>query len=204
MIIGHKMQDTSLDTWDEIINDGSFGEMTLRVRNLIEDNPGKTVKELLKLADGWGNDRNKIAPKVTVLAEHGVIVRPSKRKCTVTGRRVFTHEMAPKSWREHRARLMKGKRPVKLVKNRIETESSKNKNVIHTTIEWTDGSVSCTCNSLYHRPSDILCHHAKGMVLAISGRLPGQPNWKAMYEELEVKYMKLQKDVNDFREMYDK
>ena len=198
----HKIQKSTLESWDEITADGSFGAMTEVVRQLIEDNDGLTVKELLKLATDWGNDRNKIAPKVTYLVEHGVVVRPTRRRCTVTKRIVSTHSLAPETWFDHRLRLVKNFSRKKVVKNRIETESKTTPGKFHTTIEWWDGTVSCTCSQEYHRPSHILCHHAKGLELASTGKLPGE-DWKAMYEELKKKYDELEKELNEQKHIYD-
>jgi len=186
-----KMQDTSLDTFDEILNDGSLGERHAMVLQLIEDNPGLTVMELVKEVPEWGNDRNKVAPRCTELADEGIIIRPRKRKCSVRGRRVQTHELAPKAWRQHRAQLYRTEESRKFVKNRMEIESSKNPDIIHTVIEWTDGSVSCTCHELYHRSKHLRCHHALGMIQALTGKSPKEvelekklKNAKEIIEEL--------------------
>lgn len=206
----HKMQKSSLDAWDEGQEDGTFGEMTEAVKDTIENNPGLTVKELLKLMTDWGNDRNKIAPKVTYLCEHGWVVRPKRRKCTVTGKMAFTHELAPHYWRDHiRALYGRKVKRSRIVKNRIETESSKDSNINHTTIQWHDDSVSCTCSDLYHRPSSILCHHAKGLNLAALNIHPGDSELRKQHEELKVMYDKLKEEheklrsnLEEFKQMY--
>ena len=104
-----KLQDTSLDTFDDILNDGTLGEMSEKARMLVEDNPGKTVRELLQIGIDdeiySRSDRNLIAPRITLLAEEGIIIRPRKRICTVSGRRVMVHELAPMAWKEQRAEL---------------------------------------------------------------------------------------------------
>lgn len=203
----NKIQDSTLDSFDEILNDGTLGASTEKARQLVEDNPGKTAKELLR--NGYLNqiykreDRNAIGPRLTMLAEDGVIIRPSKRKCTITGKTVFIHELAPESWRLHRKEL-RGQHKGPYVKNRIETVSKSRKGVIHTTVEWTDGTVSCTCNELYHRSKDLRCHHAKGMIQAMTGKQPGEEDWKAMYNTLMKMYANLRTEHTELTKKHNK
>ncbi len=187
-----KLQDTSLDTFDDILNDGTLGEMSEKARMLVEDNPGKTVRELLQIGIDdeiySRSDRNLIAPRITLLAEEGIIIRPRKRICTVSGRRVMVHELAPMAWKEQRAELYRTEESRKFVKNRLEIESSKNPDIIHTVIEWTDGSVSCTCHDLYHRTPEARCHHALGMIQAISGKSPKEIELEQKLKELQAEH----------------
>ena len=182
-----KLQDTSLDTFDDILNDGTLGVMSEKARMLVEDNPGKTVRELLQIGIDGGkysrSDRNLIAPRITLLAEEGIIIRPRKRICTVSGRRVSVHELAPMAWKEQRAEIYRAEKTRKFVKNRLEIESSKDTNIIHTTVWWTDGSVSCTCHDLYKRPSDLRCHHALGMIQAVTGKTPKEAELEKKLQE---------------------
>lgn len=190
-----KLQDSTLDTFDEILNDGTLGVMSEKARVLVEDNPGKTVRELLQIGIAEKiysrSDRNLIAPRITLLAEEGIIIRPRKRICTVSGRRVSIHELSPRAWKEQRAEIYRAEKTRKFVKNRLEIESSKNPDIIHTVIEWTDGSVSCSCNKLYHRTEKARCHHALGMLQAISGKSPKEVEMEKKITELETDNEKL-------------
>jgi len=210
MVEGHKMQKTSLEAWDKGQESGKTEKMVERVKRLIGDNPGLTVNELLQLCPDWGDNRNKIAPKVTWLVNHGYIIRPKKRVCTIFGYVDFIHEPSPDFWRLHINALRSRKVTYKkLVKNRIETESSKDTNIFHTTIQWHDDSVSCTCSDLYHRPSSILCHHAKGLSLAALNVHPGDSELRKQHEELKIMYEtlkqeheKLKTHLEEFKKMY--
>ena len=172
-----KLQDTSLECFDEILNDGELEAMQMKALGLVQSNQGMTARELLRIGVEEGiyprEDRNAIAPRLTSLAEEGIIIRPSKRKCTITNKTTYTHEMAPEIWRQQRQNLRSQYRTEKkFVKHRMEiTSQTKGNEIIHTTIMWLDGSVSCTCSELYHRSSDLRCHHAKGMILAETGKL---------------------------------
>jgi len=170
-----KMQETTLDTFDETLNEGIIGGLAGIAHQLIEDNPRKTVKELLRIGFEDGKypieDTGVIAPLVTMMCNDGVIIRPTKRRCTITGRPAMVHELAPEAWRQQLQQLRRQSNGP-FVRNRIETPSKSRKDIIHTTIEWTDGSVSCTCDRLYNRPSNKRCHHALGMIQAMTGQTP--------------------------------
>ena len=167
------MQDTSEDAFDNILNSGLLGEMYVKAKNLVEDNPDMTVRELLRHGvetEVYNHeDRNAIAPRITGLVKEGIIFRPYKRICEVTGERVFVHRMMPKNTLRHRTKLFSSyKRP--FVKHRMQIASKTKKGVMHTVIMWTDGKVTCTCQDTYHRPSDVRCHHAKGIIKAETGK----------------------------------
>lgn len=200
----HIMKDQSLETFDEILNDGTFRKMTETVRETIESNPGLTVKELLKLIPEWGNDRNKIAPKITVLCQAGVVIRPSIRKCTITGKFAAVHELAPESWRQHRMNLIQQGHKGPYVKHRMEIACKTDPLKIHTTIWWTDGSVSCSCHQTYHRSLVLRCHHALGMIQAVTGKTPKEKELDAKLEELLTKYDKLLLDYKELLDKYEK
>lgn len=167
------MQDTSEDAFDNILNSGLLGEMYVKAKNLVEDNPDMTVRELLRHGVDTEvynhEDRNAIAPRITGLVREGIIYRPYKRICEVTGMRVFVHRMMPKNTLRHRTKLFSSyKRP--FVKHRMEIASKTVKDLMHTVIKWIDGKITCTCHDTYHRPSDIVCHHAEGMEKADTGK----------------------------------
>lgn len=166
------MQDTSLDAWDKIYCDGTLGAMYAKALKLVEENPDKTVKELLQIGVDEGVypylDRNLIAPRLTGLVGEGLIVRPFKRACTENGNVVLVHRLAPESWREKYRKLQQyGIR--KIVKNRLEIESKTKSGTYHTVIEWHDGTRGCTCNKEYGRPMIYKCHHINGMKKATTG-----------------------------------
>ena len=169
------IRETTLDVFDEIYNDGTLGEMQMKALQLVQDNPDLTVRELLEIGVTRGiysaADRNIIAPRITSLAEECVIVRPVKRKCSVTGRTVMTHRVAPESWREQRQRCI-STRPRNYVQHRMEIPSKSRPGIFHTVVMWSDGSVSCTCHDTYHRSYEHRCAHAIGMITAVTGRVP--------------------------------
>lgn len=169
----HIMRDTSEDAFDEILNDGTLGAMSLKALELITDNPDKTVRELLQFGVESEiypyADRNLIAPRITGLAEEAVIIRPFKRKCGITGKTVLVHRLAPEDWKHQRKHLRKQFSKGPLVKHRLEIKSKSDPMVIHTVIWWSDDSISCSCNDKYHRPSEYRCHHVRGLFKAITG-----------------------------------
>lgn len=168
------MKDTSLDAWDDILCDGTLGGMMLKALSLISDNKDKTVRELLSIGVNMEiylrEDRNLIAPRITGLADEALIIRPFTRPCTITGKTVLVHRLAPKEWVEHRRYLLQQHYKGPCVMHRLEIESNSKKGAFHTTIWWSDGSVSCTCNELYHRPAHHRCHHVKGLILAVENK----------------------------------
>lgn len=169
----HIMREPSKDAFDEILNDGTLGAMSLKALGLITDNPDKTVRELLKTGVESEiypyADRNLIAPRITGLAEEAVIIRPYKRKCAVTGKTVMVHRLAPDDWKHQRTSLRKQFSKGPLVKHRLEVESKSDPTVIHTVVWWSDDSISCSCNYQYNRSSEYRCHHVRGLFKAITG-----------------------------------
>jgi hypothetical protein len=175
MMVQRKLQESSLSAYDDILNDGTLGIMTMKALQLVEDNPGRTVRELLEIGVIEGvyrnADRNAIAPRITQLAEEAIIIRQERRKCSITGKTVMTHSPAPLGWMERRRSISHSFPGVKkYVRNLIEIESKSHPGTFHTTVEWSDGTVTCSCNDLYRRPAEYRCHHALGMISAITGR----------------------------------
>ncbi len=204
----HRLTEQSQDTFDRILNDGTLGAMSQIALNLVENYKDSTVKELLHHGynDGVYSrlDHNLIAPRLTDLVNAGVIYRPSKRPCKQSdddaSSPVYVHRLAPESWRQH-IRYLKNQGNKNFVKNRYEKLSKSDGWKVHTTIEWTDGSVSCSCNETYGRPSDILCVAARGIILASTGTEPtleaiktrakslerSRDKYKSLYEDLKAK-----------------
>ena len=171
---GRLIKDTSLDAWDNIYCDGTLGKMMIKALDLVADNKDKTVRELLSIGVSMEiyprEDRNLIAPRITGLVEEALIIRPFTRECSITGKTVLVHRLAPKEWAIHRRVLLQQHYKGPCVMHRLEIESKSRKGVFHTTIWWSDESVSCTCNELYHRPAHHRCHHVKGLILAITNK----------------------------------
>lgn len=175
LIIQRRLQESSLAAFDDILNDGTLGIMTMKALALVEEYPERTVRELLEIGVINGvyrnADRNLIAPRITLLAEEAIIIRQHRRKCTITGKTVMTHSPAPPGWMERRRSISQSSPGVKkYIRNRIEVESKSHPGTFHTVVEWTDGTVSCSCNDIYHRPAEYRCHHALGLISAITGR----------------------------------
>lgn len=175
------VRSASMDTFDDILNTGVLGEMSVKALGLVEGTPDQTVKELLKIGVDDGTypypDRNLIAPRITDLCNEGVIYRPYKRKCTTTSRttEVAVHRIAPIEWREQRKRLLQYSRgPVVL--HRLEIDSKTKDSTLHTALWWSDGSLSCSCSTEYHRPAQHRCHHLKGLYKAVTGKEMAGPD----------------------------
>lgn len=168
--VPRKLQDTTLEAFDEILNDGMLEAMQKKALTLVLRNPDLTARELLQIGVSEGvytnADRNIIAPRLTMMANEIIIVRPQKRRCAVTGRRVFTHRIAPDSWRFRRRALWESRPDKKYMLNMSTHRSDSHPGVYHTTVMWTDWTVTCTCNDFYHRPQEYSCRHRDGMLLA--------------------------------------
>jgi len=190
MMHPRKLQDTTIECFDQLLNDGTLGEMEIKALSLVEQNEGLTVRELLEIGVQQGvyarADRNLIAPRITCLAENCIIIRPHKRLCSITGKRVMTHSLAPPGWAEHRRFLRKTWPGKKFVVHRLEVESKTTPNLYHTVVWWTDGSVTCTCNRHYHRPMEYRCHHALGLIKAVTGRDPSIDHGPVLEKEKGV------------------
>lgn len=165
------MRETSLDAFSEIMSNGILGDSHHKAYSLIKDNPHCTVKELLDIGVNEGiypyADRNFIAPRITEMVNSGIIVRPKKRTCTITGKSAFVNILAPLEWRYKFNQLRNNGR--KIIKNRLEIESNTTKGLFHTVIEYHDGVIFCSCNTIYHRSIRTKCHHINGMLLATKG-----------------------------------
>ena len=194
----HRMKQGSLQTFDELRKKEEFKTDQAAILSIIEDNPNQTKNELLNRAieleytKAWNS--NWIAPKLNMLMKKGLIIRPKRRLCTVTGEINYIHRKIPMSWSEERSRLLsEGVAKKNLVLDWMETESKTKPDTIHTTIMWYDESISCTCNEEYSRSPEFRCHHAKGMYEAKTGKRIGEPDYKEEYERLTAENESLTK-----------
>jgi hypothetical protein len=166
------MRDTSLEAFGELLSDDALGDSHRRAYDLVESNPNCTVKELLDIGVNQGlypyADRNFIAPRITEMVNNGIIIRPRKRVCNITGKSAFVNVLSPIEWRNKWNELRHGSGG-KIVKNRLEIESKTTEGLVHTVIEYHDGTVFCSCNIMYHRSIRKICHHIEGMLLARDG-----------------------------------
>jgi hypothetical protein len=207
MVIGHKIQGSSLDAYHEVKEEGDFILEQEKILRLIEEFPDLTKNQLLSIAIKRRihncRDSNWIAPKVNALMKKGLIVRPNNIPCPENGYLNFTHRIIPMKWSLQRALLLSSGIPAsKLILDRMETPSKTDSSIRHTTIMWYDGSISCTCNEEYSRSEEFRCHHAKGMYEAKTGKRMGEEDWEGKYKALLEEHEKLKEDIAEFKRMY--
>lgn len=164
-----KMKATSLDAFAEMVSDGTLSDSFQKAYDLVEQNPGCTVTELLNIGVNEGiypyPNKGFITPRITEMVKEGIIIRPRKKPCTISKKMALINELAPIEWL-NKHKVLKQHSRGKIVKNLLEIESKTTEGVFHTVIEWHDGTIYCSCNYFYKRPGKIKCHHIEGIRVA--------------------------------------
>lgn len=165
------MDESSLESFDEITCSGLKDKRLAQALDLVERMEGSTARELfnlgLDLKYYHGTDLNQIKPRLTeLMRRYGKIVSPYKRPCILSSNQIPVNVYYLNTSERGRVfQLSSGPQVQHYQKIRSKSEG---KWVNHDVFYWKGGTVECSCKG-FRRYGH--CHNATGMRLMVTGNI---------------------------------